>query len=145
MRPISPASSPRNLIPTKLRCPIRSRLLFSAFLGGNTLVDGNFGEDFCSIFWVFCGFSGFVWKYENELEAGPNASQREPHISEREEAVKEKIILSQEKNIQRLNELVQSLRRQLLQCKGEHEAVNSTVKPMTELLTVFDQQPMLDD
>ncbi|XP_031738220.1 uncharacterized protein LOC101204593 isoform X2 [Cucumis sativus] len=117
MRPISPASSPRNLIPTKLRCPIRSRLLFSAFLGGNTLVDGNFGEDFCSIFWVFCGFSGFVWK----------------------------IILSQEKNIQRLNELVQSLRRQLLQCKGEHEAVNSTVKPMTELLTVFDQQPMLDD
>ncbi|KAA0043839.1 hypothetical protein IC582_009244 [Cucumis melo] len=91
--------------------------------------------------------SQFEWRqqYENELEAGPNASQREPLISEREEAVKEKIILSQEKNIQRLNELVQSLRRQLLQCKGEHEAVNSTVKPMTELLTVFDQQPMLDD
>ncbi|XP_038906290.1 uncharacterized protein LOC120092148 [Benincasa hispida] len=91
--------------------------------------------------------SQFEWRqqYENELEAGPNASQREPHMSEREEAVKEKIILSQEKNIQRLNELVQSLRRQLLQCKGEHEAVNSTVTPMTELLTVFDQQPMLDD
>lgn len=92
--------------------------------------------------------SQFEWRqqYENELEAGPNASQRESDASEREEGVKEKIILSQEKNIRRLNELVQSLRRQLLQCRGEeHEAENSTVTPMTELLTVLEQQPMLDD
>ncbi|XP_023528007.1 uncharacterized protein LOC111791054 [Cucurbita pepo subsp. pepo] len=92
--------------------------------------------------------SQFEWRqqYENELEAGPNASQTEPHMSEREEAVKEKIILSQEKNIRRLNEVVQSLRRELVECRGEeHEAVNSTVRPMTELLTVFNRQPILDD
>ncbi|KAG6596595.1 hypothetical protein SDJN03_09775, partial [Cucurbita argyrosperma subsp. sororia] len=91
--------------------------------------------------------SQLEWRqqYENELEAGPNATQSEPHVSDREEAVKEKIILSQERNIRRLNELVQSLRTQLLQCRGEHEAQNSMVTPMTELLTVLDQQPLLDD
>jgi len=37
--------------------------------------------------------SQLEWRqqYENELEAGPNASQSEPHVSDREEAVKEKV------------------------------------------------------
>ncbi|KAF4396945.1 hypothetical protein F8388_004913, partial [Cannabis sativa] len=55
------------------------------------------------------------------------------------------IILSQEKNIQKLNELVQSLREQLLQCKGENEADNGTTTPLTELLTELERQPVLED
>lgn len=55
------------------------------------------------------------------------------------------IILSQEKNIQKLNELVRSLREQLQQCKGEHEMVNATATPLTELLTELERQPLLED
>ncbi|KAL9831156.1 hypothetical protein AtNW77_Chr3g0197711 [Arabidopsis thaliana] len=36
------------------------------------------------------------------------------------------IIISQERHIQRLNELVRSLQLQLLQCKGENETQNAT-------------------
>ena len=58
------------------------------------------------------------------------------------------IILSQEKNIQRLNNLVKSLREQLLQCRGEHEVSNTTTTSLaeaTELLTDLEQQPVLED
>ncbi|KAF4402843.1 hypothetical protein G4B88_010295 [Cannabis sativa] len=109
--------------------------------------------------------SQFEWKqqYGNEIEATPDTSRRQQYISEREESVKEKvsssemydpnsylvtllqIILSQEKNIQKLNELVQSLRKQLLQCKGENEADNGTTTPLTELLTELERQPVLED
>ncbi|KAB1222458.1 hypothetical protein CJ030_MR2G027674 [Morella rubra] len=93
--------------------------------------------------------SQFEWKqqYGNELEASPNTSQKQPYISEteREESVKEKIILSQEKNIQKLNELVRSLQEQLLQCRGESEVVNGTVTPLTELLTELERHPILED
>ncbi|CAH2040625.1 unnamed protein product [Thlaspi arvense] len=37
-----------------------------------------------------------------------------------------RIILSQEKNIQRLNELVRSLREQLLQCRSNNETIKGT-------------------
>ncbi|XP_028067127.1 uncharacterized protein LOC114269947 [Camellia sinensis] len=39
------------------------------------------------------------------------------------------IILSQERSIQKLNELVNSLREQLLHCKDKIEAVNNTSVP----------------
>ncbi|RXH76360.1 hypothetical protein DVH24_019248 [Malus domestica] len=55
------------------------------------------------------------------------------------------IILSQEKNIQKLNELVRSLREQLLQCRGENEIVNSTSAPLTELLSELERHPLLED
>ncbi|KAG2683048.1 hypothetical protein I3843_10G014600 [Carya illinoinensis] len=91
--------------------------------------------------------SQFEWKqqYGNELEASPNTSQKQRYISDREESVKEKIILSQEKNIQKLNELVRSLREQLVQCRGESEVVNGTVTPLTELLTELERHPILED
>ncbi|PON97380.1 peptidyl-prolyl cis-trans isomerase G [Trema orientale] len=91
--------------------------------------------------------SQFEWKpqYGNEIEASPIASRKQQYISEREESVKEKIILSQEKNIQKLNELVQSLREQLLQCRGENEVDNGTTTPLTELLTELERQPLLED
>uniref|UniRef100_A0A1J3GG68 Peptidyl-prolyl cis-trans isomerase G n=1 Tax=Noccaea caerulescens TaxID=107243 RepID=A0A1J3GG68_NOCCA len=58
--------------------------------------------------------------------AATSSSQKQKQISDREEAVKEKIIVSQERHIQRLNELVKSLQLQLLQCKGENETQNAT-------------------
>ena len=55
------------------------------------------------------------------------------------------IILSQEKNIQKLNEIVQSLREELLHCRGGSEVVNSTATHLTELLTELEHHPILED
>ncbi|KAL6138317.1 hypothetical protein ABKV19_020841 [Rosa sericea] len=90
--------------------------------------------------------SQLEWKqqYGND-EPSPNPSKKQQYISEREEAVKEKIILSQEKNIQKLNELVRSLREQLLQCRGESEVVNGTATPLTELLSDLERHALLED
>ncbi|KAH7864375.1 hypothetical protein Vadar_028897 [Vaccinium darrowii] len=54
--------------------------------------------------------SQFEWKQPlvSDIDASPIVSQKQQQISNREEAVKEKIILSQEKNIQRLTELVRN-------------------------------------
>ncbi|KAK7392650.1 hypothetical protein VNO78_21094 [Psophocarpus tetragonolobus] len=62
--------------------------------------------------------SQLEWKQQNhrEIQASPTTYQKLKTISQREEYVKEKIILSQERNIQRLHELVQSLHEQLVQC-----------------------------
>ncbi|GLT52175.1 hypothetical protein SLA2020_255280 [Shorea laevis] len=86
--------------------------------------------------------SQFEWKQQlgNEIEASPNNSHKDHYASQRQESVKEKIILSQEKNIQKLNELVRSLREQLLQCRGENEVSNGTVIPLE-----LEQVPILDD
>ncbi|KAL5545759.1 hypothetical protein UlMin_005446 [Ulmus minor] len=94
--------------------------------------------------------SQFEWKqqYGNEIEASPRASKRQQYVSEREESVKEKIILSQERNIRKLNELVQSLQEQLVRCRGQNEVDNGTTgttTPLTELLTELERQPILED
>ncbi|XP_057498607.1 uncharacterized protein LOC130783098 [Actinidia eriantha] len=80
--------------------------------------------------------SQFEWEEQsgNEVEEILSISQKQRHNSKREESVKEKIILSQEKRIQKLNELVHSLREQLLQCKDKIKAVNDTAIPLTKLL-----------
>ncbi|ESQ42186.1 hypothetical protein EUTSA_v10015076mg [Eutrema salsugineum] len=71
--------------------------------------------------------SQFEWRQPLlELDAAPSLSQKHQQIAKREDAVKEKIILSQERHIQRLNELVRSLEMQILRCKGESEARNAT-------------------
>lgn len=90
--------------------------------------------------------SQFEWKQQfgNENDPTPNKSQKEQYVSEREETVKEKIILSQEKNIQKLNELVQTLRQQLHQCRGENESSGSSGS-LTEILTELDRHPILED
>ncbi|XP_020246849.1 uncharacterized protein LOC109824633 isoform X2 [Asparagus officinalis] len=71
--------------------------------------------------------SQFEWKQQfvNEMEANPSILQKQEANLRRGEVVKEKIILSQEKNIQKLNELVQSLQQQLLQCR---EIKNTSVE-----------------
>lgn len=92
--------------------------------------------------------SQFEWKqqYVNEAEASQNAFPKQQYASDREESVKEKIILSQEKNIKKLNELVRSLREELQQCRArESEFVNSTATSFAELLTELEHRPIVDD
>ncbi|WRX34445.1 hypothetical protein QQP08_026932 [Theobroma cacao] len=74
-----------------------------------------------------------------------SVTQKQQQISRREEAVKEKIILSQEKNIQRLNEVVRSLQQQLLQCKGNNKTTNGTASHLTEHVIELERQQVLED
>ncbi|XP_058205787.1 uncharacterized protein LOC131319521 isoform X2 [Rhododendron vialii] len=89
--------------------------------------------------------SQFEWKQRivNGVEASPRIPQMHRQ-SKREESVKEKIILSQEKSIRKLADLVRSLREQLLQCKFKFKAVNTTAVPSTELLNELEQYQILD-
>ncbi|GFZ07280.1 hypothetical protein Acr_19g0002170 [Actinidia rufa] len=91
--------------------------------------------------------SQFEWKQQlvGDIDASPSVSQKQQQISKREEAVKEKIILSQEKNIQRLNELVRSLRGQLLQCRNNNETMKGTVNTLTENVIQLERQQILED
>lgn len=88
--------------------------------------------------------SQFEWRQPlvSEIEVSPSVSQKQQQISDRQEAVKEKIILSQEKNIQRLNELVKTLREQLLQCQSNNESMNAT---LMEKLIELERPPVLED
>ncbi|KAJ9188633.1 hypothetical protein P3X46_000012 [Hevea brasiliensis] len=70
---------------------------------------------------------------------------KQQQISKREEAVKEKIILSQEKNIFRLNELVRSLRQQLLLCRCNNETTNGISGPFTEHVIEVEREQILED
>ncbi|XP_047964830.1 uncharacterized protein LOC125209267 [Salvia hispanica] len=67
--------------------------------------------------------SQFEWRQQlvSDMDTNPAESQKQHQISKREEGVKEKIILSQEKSIQKLNEVVKSLREQLQQCRSSNE------------------------
>ncbi|XP_022766999.1 uncharacterized protein LOC111311672 [Durio zibethinus] len=91
--------------------------------------------------------SQLEWKQQfgEEIEPTPTVSLKDQYVSKRQESVKEKIILSQERNIQKLNELVRSLQEQLIQCKAENEIINGSVFALNEHLTELEQQPMLDD
>ncbi|KAL9416574.1 hypothetical protein AB3S75_039712 [Citrus x aurantiifolia] len=91
--------------------------------------------------------SQFEWRQQlvADLDSTPSINQKQHQISKREEAVKEKIILSQEKNIQRLNELVQSLQEQLSHCRGNNETRNSTVSHMSEQVIEVERQQILED
>ncbi|EHA8591001.1 hypothetical protein COCNU_scaffold030165G000010 [Cocos nucifera] len=91
--------------------------------------------------------SQFEWKAQlaNEIEASRGISQKQQHISSREEIVKEKIILSQEKNIQRLNDLVQSLQQQLLQCRGSNNTVNGTGNSLAANINEIERQQIVED
>ncbi|XVE59623.1 hypothetical protein DITRI_Ditri05aG0060900 [Diplodiscus trichospermus] len=90
--------------------------------------------------------SQFEWRQQLvvDIDSTPSIAQKQQQHSRREEAVKEKIILSQEKNIQRLNELVRSLQRQLLQCKG-NKTTNDTVSHLNEHVMELERQQILKD
>ncbi|CAF2322045.1 unnamed protein product [Brassica napus] len=66
---------------------------------------------------------------ETELEASRSLIQSDTeqhHIPHGKESVQEKKILSQENKIQRFNEQVQDLRRQLVQCRNENQRFSSS-------------------
>ncbi|KAK4492284.1 hypothetical protein RD792_003087 [Penstemon davidsonii] len=92
----------------------------------------------------------FEWRQQlvSDVDTNPRDSQKQQQISNREEVVKEKIIMSQEKNIQRLNELVRSLRGQLQQCRrSNNETLNgsSSLNSLTENVIELEQQQILED
>ncbi|XP_039014212.1 uncharacterized protein LOC120144141 [Hibiscus syriacus] len=91
--------------------------------------------------------SQFEWRQPLvvDTDMAPIASQKHQQVSRREEAVKEKIILSQEKKIQRLNELVRSLELQLLRCKGNNKTTNDTVSHLTEHILELERKQILED
>lgn len=91
--------------------------------------------------------SQFEWRQQlvADLDAAPIVSQKQHQISKREEAVKEKIILSQEKNIHRLNELVRGLQQQLQQCRGNNATTNGKVTRMSEHVIELERRQNLDD
>ncbi|WZZ92090.1 hypothetical protein YC2023_120669 [Brassica napus] len=79
---------------------------------------------------------------ETEIEASRSLIQSDKeqhHIPHGKESVQEKKILSQENKIQRFNEHVQDLRRQLVQCRNENQV------ELTELVTELDQLPLSCD
>ncbi|CAN6244564.1 unnamed protein product, partial [Urochloa humidicola] len=88
--------------------------------------------------------SQFEWKQQlvNELES---TTRKQQHISSREELVKDKIILSQEKMIQKLNDFIQNLQQQLLQCRGNNKTVHSSGTSLTSYISEIQRQQMMDD
>ncbi|KAF9684676.1 hypothetical protein SADUNF_Sadunf04G0143400 [Salix dunnii] len=91
--------------------------------------------------------SQFEWRQPlvNDLDLKPAVNPKQLQISKWEEGVKEKIILSQEKNIHRLNELVRSLKQQLLQCKCTNDPRSGTSAPLTERIIELERQQILED
>ncbi|XP_071690468.1 uncharacterized protein [Rutidosis leptorrhynchoides] len=97
------------------------------------------------LFLVFT--SQFEWNQHivNEVEARPlDVSQKQHYLLDKEESVKEKIILSQEKHIQKLKSLVQSLQEQLMACKGKDEVVNDTTGSLTEQLNEINHHQIME-
>ncbi|KAJ0941048.1 hypothetical protein HanRHA438_Chr02g0090171 [Helianthus annuus] len=83
-------------------------------------------------------------KIVNDVEARSSVlSRKQQYVLDRKESVKEKIILSQEKQIQKLKTLVQSLQEQLQHCKSKDEFVNDTTGSLTEVLNDLKQQQQI--
>uniref|UniRef100_A0A0E0CLK2 Uncharacterized protein n=1 Tax=Oryza meridionalis TaxID=40149 RepID=A0A0E0CLK2_9ORYZ len=88
--------------------------------------------------------SQLEWKQQlvNELES---TFHKQKHISSTGELVKEKIILSQEKMIRLLNEHIQNLQQQLLQCRVNNRTTNSSGSSLTSYISEIQRQQMMDD
>ncbi|XP_020581507.1 uncharacterized protein LOC110025393 isoform X2 [Phalaenopsis equestris] len=91
--------------------------------------------------------SQFEWKQQlaNDVELSPSVSQKQNLLLSREEVIKEKIILSQEKNIQRLNLLVQSLQQQLTQCRNINNSISFTENSLGTNANETEKQQILED
>ncbi|KAI3716604.1 hypothetical protein L1987_67593 [Smallanthus sonchifolius] len=84
-------------------------------------------------------------KIVNDVEArSSDLSRKQQYVLDRKESVKEKIILSQERQIQKLKTLVQSLQEQLLQCKSKDEFVTDTSSSLTEIVNDLKQQQIME-
>ncbi|XP_073142643.1 uncharacterized protein [Henckelia pumila] len=91
--------------------------------------------------------SQFEWRQQlmSDVDTNSRDSHKQEQISKREEIIKEKIILTQEKNIQRLNELVRSLREQLHLCRNINETLKGTHSSLTEHIIELERQQILED
>lgn len=91
--------------------------------------------------------SQFEWRQPlvSDVDSNQSLSQKQQRISNREEAVKEKIILSQEKSIQKLNELIRNLREQLSECRNNNGSTNSSLSNLTERIIELEKQPFMED
>ncbi|XP_042012232.1 uncharacterized protein LOC121760656 [Salvia splendens] len=92
--------------------------------------------------------SQFEWRQQlvSDMDTNPAESQKQQQISKREEGVKEKIILSQEKSIQKLNEVVKSLREQLQQCRSINEkTLNATLSSLAQSVIELERQQIVED
>lgn len=60
------------------------------------------------------------WKQQlkNEIESSGSFHKKQQPISNKHELIKEQIILSQEKKIHLLNDLVKTLQQQIIECKN---------------------------
>ncbi|KAL2507424.1 Secoisolariciresinol dehydrogenase [Forsythia ovata] len=124
--------------------------------GHNLMVDGGFRADIVImsrgmllivLMLILIITSQIEWRQQLGIDSDTSSreSQKQPQFSKREEVVKEKIILTQEKNIQRLNELVRSLKEQLQLCQCNNETINGTVSSLTENIIELEQQQILED
>jgi len=72
--------------------------------------------------------SQFEWNQQFVSESEPSlALSKQQHIAHKQELIKEQIILSQEKKIHELNELVNILQQQLIDCKAPNTNSNISV------------------
>ncbi|KAL8154110.1 hypothetical protein V2J09_011870 [Rumex salicifolius] len=94
--------------------------------------------------------SQFEWRQPlvTDTDAAPTVSRKQQQISNPEEVVKEKIILSQEKSIHKLNELVRSLKEQLSECRVNSRSTNTTLSRLPEMpesVIELERHPVLED
>ncbi|KAL6595076.1 hypothetical protein ACP70R_022700 [Stipagrostis hirtigluma subsp. patula] len=91
--------------------------------------------------------SQFEWKQQigDAADADPAAARRRQQLLSREDSVKEKIILSQEKNIQQLNQLIESLQRQLLHCRGSNNTTHAATIAATDVSEVEGREIIDED
>ncbi|KAI4310586.1 hypothetical protein MLD38_035555 [Melastoma candidum] len=97
------------------------------------------------LFLIIVFASQFEWKQQlgNEVDHKPSSPSRE-QIDRREKVVKEKIILSQERDLQKLKELVRTLRQQLRICRGDD--TNATTRmPFDQILREMHRMASLED
>ncbi|XP_075500628.1 uncharacterized protein LOC142539222 isoform X2 [Primulina tabacum] len=91
--------------------------------------------------------SQFEWRQQlmSDVDTSSRDSHKQEQISKRKEIIKEKIILTQEKNIQSLNELVRSLSEQLHQCRNINEMSKSTHSSLAAHIIELERQQILED
>ncbi|KAI5666922.1 hypothetical protein M9H77_16775 [Catharanthus roseus] len=82
-------------------------------------------------------FMGACPRNSSTWEVGRRCEQKRRHSVQ--------IILSQEKNIQKLNELVRSLREQLRQCMINNETTNNNLNALAENVIELERQEILED
>lgn len=116
--------------------------LFLGFLSYNIMVSKPVVLVFLLVVLIIT--SQFEWKQQlvNELES---TARNQKHVSSREELVKDQIIFTQEKMIQRLNNFVQNLQQQLVQCRGNNRTVNHSGTSLTSYISEIQMPQMMDD